>query len=141
MTTMDKQGRTQLRKSLLEALHAETQQNALSAHGRVLWLTDQLGEYIERWIGFCAIPSLPMPALLDSSLFRAVEVGAEVLGEAMQDWDATPSARSAWDTFTHTLADVRHASDRQQTSRLKETFNPFRAALGFSNRQGPALPT
>lgn len=126
---MDNQRRIDLRESLERALQSETQQRDLDVRGRIVWLAEQMDEYIERWLGFCAVRSLPMPSLVQSDLFGAIEIGAEVLGTAIGNSDVVPNARSAWNIFLATLVEVSNTSNKLQAQRLKETFRVFRIAV------------
>lgn len=126
---MEQDRRMEMRDSIERALELETQQRSLDAHARVVWLAAQLEEYIDRWLGFCALPSLTMPALLQSDLFAAVEIGSAVVSENITRSHMRADAQSTWGIFLAALDEVRGARDKQQAKRLKEALIPFRAAL------------
>jgi hypothetical protein len=66
-------GRRRELETLLRGHLAEQPDAGLS---RLLWLADQLENYVERWIGFGeAVPS-PLRSSLEGDLFGMVEIGA-----------------------------------------------------------------
>lgn len=126
---MDTTTREKMRDSLERALESESRGKEWDARDRVLWLSEQLEEYVERWIGFCELPSLPMSSLLVSDLFGAVEIGAEVLGAYLREYAATKDVQAAYGDFGAALRRVRVATRNAEAQALKEQMTVLRVAL------------
>jgi hypothetical protein len=130
---MDAARRLELRQSLERSLQSDASEHNLDARAQMTWLAEHLDEYIDRWLGFCAVPSLQMADLLKSDLFLAVEVGAEMLGEHVGT--SAPKAESAWKQFRSALEHVRGTSEKQDAHRLRDAFDAFRATTSVASER------
>lgn len=130
---MDSDRRRELRRSLENLLETETTARALDARGGVGWLDQQLDEYVNRWLGFCAMPSLSMLALVQSDLFAAVEIGASLMDEQLTNSSPSLDTQSAWSAFLSAMNQVRTLKNGSAPSRLKDALDAFRSTLKSSS--------
>jgi hypothetical protein len=87
---------------------------------RLVWLTDQLENYLERWIGFGE-------AMLDGDLFAMVEIGAALTDEEIRRAARLPAVQGAWDEFSEILSGIRTGT--QTPADPREPLTRFRATL------------
>lgn len=113
----------------MRELERESAQNDSGAAGRVRWLSNQLEQYLERWLGFCAISDAPMSSLVDSVAFGAVEIAADVLTPELRNAEVPVTVDDAWQAFLTSLRRVRDEADRQQAQGLRAPFAAFRETL------------
>ncbi len=124
---MDDERYRVLVESLEQAVAAETAQRGLDLHGQIDWLAEHLDEYIDRWLGFCRVPTLQMTALLQSDLFVAIEIGAASLARRLET--AGEKLQVAWNEFADSLNRLRLSTDKNDAARLREAFDRFRRVL------------
>ncbi|HEX8212747.1 MAG TPA: hypothetical protein VF584_21405 [Longimicrobium sp.] len=109
-------GRRRELEALLRGHLAEQPDDGLS---RLLWLADQLENYVERWIGF--------GEELEGGLFGMVEIGAALTGEEIRRAPHRSAAQGAWDEFGAVLSSIRAGT--RSPAELREPLARFRAAL------------
>jgi len=91
----------------------------LSPKGKVVWLIAHLEEYVERLLGFTALPHTTMNALVNSDLFALVQVAAELVTEEIERALVSPVLREEWLSFLQQLAVVAGMNDKQELNRLR----------------------
>src|SRR5580700_3893216 len=117
---MDPARRLELQTSLEGELDRHASARALSPAGRVVWLVDQLENYVERWLGLRAAAAQAIAPRSDD-LFAMIEIGAEVTSGEVRAVEATPIAGS-WRAFLTVLAEVRAGSSMTEPQRLAEAL-------------------
>jgi hypothetical protein len=96
---------------------------------RVQWLSLQLEEYVERWLGFCQVTRVPNAALIDGALFGMIEICAEAVDSQIQEWKEQSTPR-AWQEFRSSLRDIREDTDwAKATQRLRSAVRFFRNSV------------
>lgn len=115
-----------LRRSLDEHLLEAEQGGELGLGGRGAWLAEHLEIYVNRCIGFAALPSGAGP-VLDGSLFSLVEIGTEALRRELDASPPAPAAADAWRAYLRALEDIRQHGDFES---LAAAAGAVRAALG-----------
>jgi len=111
-------------ETLLRGHLAEQPDDGLS---RLLWLADQLENYVERWIGFAEAMPSPLPADLEGDLFGMVEIGAAVTDEEIRRAAYMPAVQGAWDEFSEIVSSIRTGA--QSPAELREPLTRLRATL------------
>jgi hypothetical protein len=110
-------GRRRELEALLRGHLAEQRDDGLS---RLLWLAEQLENYVERWIGF--------GEAMKGDLFGMVEIGARVTDEEIRRATRPSGLQRAWDDFVEGLAEIR-AGTHSRPAALRESLSRFRATL------------
>ena len=119
----------ELKASLQRELNRQAQERNLSSTGRIVWLVDQVENYVERWLGMrVAIPSTTLP--LDDELFGMIEIGAKAVSAELQSLEA-PAVGHSWRAFLAALAAVR-VDNAPAPERLKKELVAVRSALTAS---------
>jgi hypothetical protein len=99
---------------------------------RIRWLSEQLENYVERWLGFAALPQATMPGLLKGDLFAAVEIGAAVLDEEIRLLPGHAETQVRWTDFQRALASLRHPDARPTPDELRATLRAYLATVPVS---------
>lgn len=110
----------ELRASLQRELDRQAAEGGLSSTGRVVWLLDQMENYVERWLGLCAASAQTIAPPVDE-LFRMIEVGADVTSAQLQ-FVESPSIAEKWRDFLAVLAAVRVGRNTIEPQRLAESL-------------------
>ena len=126
---MDATRSKELRASLERELKEESARQSFTQKDRIAWLSDRLAEYLDRWLGFCEISEATMPQLVNSVLFAAVEIGADVLREELRSDGSPPQIRKAWDRFDVAVTSMRSGGDKRRAMELRELLANWRAAI------------
>ena len=124
---MDSTRRRELRASLVRQLTDESAQSRFSPRDRVHWLGDQVEEYLERWLAFCAASDPVSPLFVESALFDMLEIGSEVLTEELHTVSTPSNVADAWHGFEAALKRIRHQGDWQQAQRLRKILAEWRS--------------
>jgi hypothetical protein len=132
MTTMDTDRKSFLRRSLASRLESVAPQDA-DRMARAEWLGEQVHNYVERWLGFQAACSGPMPPAQDDDLFGMIEVGAELMGEELAAAAVTTGTQANWRQFLAAMDGVRCEAGEWQ-ERLKEALAGVRDAIANRSR-------
>ncbi len=110
-------GRCRELEALLRGHLAEQRDDGLS---RLLWLAEQLENYVERWIGF--------GEAMKGDLFAMVEIGARVTDEEIRRAPRPSDLQGAWGGFVEVLSGIRTGTHSRPAA-LRESLSRFRAAL------------
>ena len=121
-----------LRASLHDMLEDETVRRGLDPRGRLVWLGEQLEHYVERWLGFAALPGVSPSAVLTGDLFAMVEAGVGAVAEELSVVVAAPEAPAGWQRFRAELAAVRTAGDLVDPQRLRGLLADARAEFALA---------
>ena len=116
---MDDHRKAELRRSLERELESHVPVASSEPWIRAIWLAEQLENYVERWLAFCALPAIPMPALLNDDLFAMIECGAAAFGDAIRRLPDESELQVRWSRFAALLADVRANADRARANELR----------------------
>lgn len=96
---------------------------------RLRWLAEHLEEYVDRWLGFCAIAPEPSPSLMTAPGFGVIELGAQALGDELASARTTPVFEAAWQSFLSALRQVREGGGRQEAEHLGIAAREVRSAI------------
>ncbi|MBL9205781.1 MAG: hypothetical protein JNN01_11885 [Opitutaceae bacterium] len=107
-----------LRSALRDRL--ETQPDRLG------WLREQLENYVERWLGFTADPSLSIKGLLRDDFFIMLSVATELYGAERENIDSRVGDRE-WRQFVETLRRIEKTKDRSLAAELLPMFRRYQA--------------
>jgi hypothetical protein len=119
--------RLELQASLQFELERHAVERGLSSTGRVVWLLDQVENYVERWLGLRSVPAQTIAPPSDD-LFCMIEISAEMTSAELRAVESPPIAES-WQAFLAVLAEVRDASNIIEPQRLAESLAVVRSEL------------
>ena len=119
----------ELKASLRRELSRQAHERNLSSTGRVVWLLDQVENYVERWLGLRAAPAQTVVPSSDD-LFQMIEIGVEAVSAELHGLESRAIAES-WHDLIAVLAAVRAGSDTIEPHQLAETLVVFRSGLRF----------
>jgi hypothetical protein len=126
---MDQQRRIELWASLAGQLEMEQPGEPPGSSQRLRWIGDQLENYVERWLAFCTIPSLPMSSLLDDDLFGIIDIGTDLMDRELTHSAENPERDRVWQEFHSVVAMIRTVGERTQAEQLRESLAQYRATL------------
>ena len=115
---MNSSRRIELHGWLRHELSRQSRERNLSSTGRVVWLLDQVENYVERWLGN------PQTAGASSNdLFQMIEIGAEAVSAELAGLDRIGVAES-WHHFLALLAAFRAGAtvEAQQLAKMLMVF-------------------
>ena len=115
----------ELQVSLQRELDRHAVERGLSSTGRVVWLLDQMENYVERWLGLRAASAQTIAPPIDD-LFRMIEVGADVTSAELQVVES-PAIAERWHEFLAVLAAVRAGRNTVEPQRLAESLAVVRS--------------
>lgn len=118
------QDRNTLRSWFRAELEAEARKNGWDVKQRVLWIMDHLDEYIERWLGFAALPINPK-VLISSDLFTTVEIAVDALEEEFAETAESLEERQL-KTIRETVDALRNRGDKEYAIAIKELLEELR---------------
>jgi hypothetical protein len=121
-----------LRASLRNMLEDETVRRGLDQRGRLEWLSEQLEHYVERWLGFAAVPAVPESALMKGDLFAMVEAGAGAVAEELSAVVGATDTMTGWRRFLAELAAVSKRGDLSEPQRLRSALAEARAGFALA---------
>lgn len=110
-----------LRRSLTEA----TTTQALDPKARLLWLQDQLENYLDRWRAFVSLENEPTPFNRNDDLFLMLVAGSEVYAEEHGSWPGRSD--EAWRQFQALLKKARQTGDRSLAQPLRTAMTELRS--------------
>lgn len=119
----------ELRESLRQQLAEEAVRKSFGPKDRVLWLSNRTGEYLDRWLGFCAASEARMPDLVNSVLFAAVEIGAELLDSELYAAAPHSTALASCRRFRDALAALHQGGQREDAATLNTLLSECRASV------------
>lgn len=124
----------ELRASLLRELETVAQREGFDYVRRLRWLRGELENYLDRWLAFAAVESIPLKSLLNDDLFAMVGVAAEVLDQQLRASAAVlSSVTDSWIRFYASLMRVRAAKDRSVLAGLRDALVAVDTALRAAN--------
>ena len=118
-----------LRHYLEEELAAESKRRELTRLGRLCWLARHTEEFVDRFLGFYALPHTTIPALIESDFFKMISVAAELMNGEFTHINTTLEAKHLWHAFLRELATTANQSRKGDPSRLMITIQEVRIAL------------
>jgi hypothetical protein len=118
---------TSLQASLQRELEAVTRSDHLGRHERLRWLRDQLENYLDRWLAFANIESIPSASLFQDDLFTMVIVAADVFEAERRQGDAACELE-AWTNFKSIMLRVQTTRERP-TKELRDALDAVGAQL------------
>lgn len=119
---------TELRASLQRELAAASTRGRFDPRGELRWLHGELTNYLDRWLAFAAIESIPMKSLLADDLFAMVVVAADEFRARRR---ALPdhAALQAWERFDSGIGGLRPTEARASLVGLQTALAEVGAAL------------
>ena len=124
---MDAARRRELEASLRRELGRHAAEDGLDSAGRVVWLLEQLENYVERWIGLGSAAAEGL-APASNDLFGMIEIGTAVTSEALQALGLEATAAS-WRKFLIILAEMRTGNSMLDPRALAQSLALVRSAL------------
>lgn len=122
---MDAVRRLELQTSLQRELERQAVEQNLTATGRIVWLLDQVENYIDRWRGIGA-HSTPVPH--GSDLYQMIEIGVGVTTIELQALNSS-QANHEWQLLLNILEQIR-AGGSTEWQRLTKALEAVRSQLG-----------
>ena len=122
-----------LRRALDENLLQAVQEGEIGPGGRAGWLAEHLEIYVNRCVGFAALPSAGAGPVLGSSFFWLVEIGTEALRRELEASPPAPGAGDAWRAYLRALESTGASGDFES---LATAAGTLRAALGGADPYG-----
>lgn len=119
----------QLRASLEDRLEQQHPRATASTLARVRWLSEQLENYVERWLGFAALPDADLPSLVAGNLFGVVDVGAATLDAEIKALPAHTAIVERWTKLRHELQSIPQAKSKPNAEALRSTLRDFLATM------------
>ena len=113
--------RAELEAALDRHIAEENPGAAVGSPTRLRWLSHHLSLYTRRLAGFAAISGVPIDALQEHDLFRAVEAGVAALDREFAASVTTRNLRAEW-------SGVRDALDALQTDFNRARIDALHAA-------------
>lgn len=95
---------------------------------RLNWLADHLEEYVERWLGFCAVLTKPK-SVTTAAGFSTVELGAGAITDELKHATPSPELQSSWRAFLESLELVRSRGGHAEADKLFEAARMFRSSI------------
>ena len=126
----------ELRSSLELQLEEETAKRGFRVNDRIAWLTDRLAEYVDRWLGFCAVSDGTPRQNADSVLFAAVEVTTELLNSELRRSAVTPRVGDSWQRVQSAVQSVKGLADATPTWELRESIAGWQTAISPTPKSG-----
>ena len=127
---MTPSAKDQRREDLYQSLNKQlSERNNLPPRKRLIWLCEQMQEYVGRWLGFCAVPSLKMQSLLGSDFFTAIEVGSDILDKELGQADVSREVRIVWSDFCSSLNTLKSRGEKRGIDDLMPLLNALHSAL------------
>jgi hypothetical protein len=123
----------ELRGLLREHLRNESVAKQLDDHGRVLWLSERLEDYVDRLQGFSVALPANVAAVAASDFTRAVVAGVSVLDEYLTATDTPSHVNAAWLAFKATLSDLTRDPDLRHVEALRIASQRFRTVLATAD--------
>jgi hypothetical protein len=117
-----------LRASLLRELEIACPFVSTPSRARLRWLRNELENYLDRWLAFAAVESIPLKSLLADDLFAMVLVATDVCEQEFARASARPE-KEAWDAFTGQLARIGKTKDRAILPNLRPALDRVGADL------------
>jgi hypothetical protein len=116
-----------LRSLFRASLATEAANHDWGMNDRLRWITKHLDEYIERWLGFAALPISPR-ALIQSDLFTMVEIAVDALEEEVAQ---TAGARGALPLgeIRAAVEALRKEEDKRHAVAIKELVEVLSSQL------------
>jgi hypothetical protein len=106
----------ELQASLRRELIRQAQEHNLTSTGRVVWLLDQVENYVARWLGLRAVSPQTADAPSDD-LFHMIEIGAKAVSAELIGLEP-PASAETWPEFLAVLAAARAGSDTIEPDQL-----------------------
>ena len=119
---------SELRASLVRELEAVSQREGDCQLVRLIWLRNELENYLDRWLGFISLDETAVISLFQSDLFTMILVASDLYE---QELDKTESKRSEaeWRQFRVNLEHVQTARIRNALAGLRESLVAVGKAL------------
>lgn len=124
--------RDELEASLRCELDREAQEQNLNSTGRILWLIDQIENYVERWL---AMGGAAAPTAVPDELFGMIEIGAAAVSAEPKGRESSAVADS-WRAFLALLAAIR-AGNAPKPQEVKNKLATVRSAITASGTSSP----
>lgn len=129
---MNSSRRVELQASLQHELNRQSRQHNLSRTGRVVWLLDQVENYVERWAGRGTKPKTA--GSVSDDLFHMIEIGVEAVSTELHRL-GPPVIAESWNNFVEELSNVRAGNERIEAKQLANLLAAFRSE--FRLKQAP----
>jgi len=116
VTAMDTQRREFYRDFFKSELAAVSEQPGSGP--RLRWLAEHLEEYVDRWLGFCALAVESNTSVVTAPGFYMIELGREALAEEFAGARMPPDVEAAWRDFASALSKVRDRGGLREAEQL-----------------------
>lgn len=85
-----------------------------SVRDRVEYLRIHLEEYVDRFLGFSALPHFSNESLLQGGLFIIVRVAVELISNEIRSCEFVPAATGSWHEFVNFTESLRAGDSRSK---------------------------
>ena len=119
---------TELRASLVRELEAVSQREGYSQLARLIWLRNELENYLDRWLGFVALDETAISSLFQSDLFTMILVASDVYEQELGKGESKRS-EAEWRQFRANFARAQSARSLDALVGLRESLVAVGKAL------------
>ena len=99
---------------------------------RLEWLGHHLDLYVDRLVGFAAVPNVPVPSLVASDLFACVAISAELLQAELETAPRSDQLAAAWSRLKVAVAEVTRLRQSSAIDELRLAAVAWKSSLGAS---------
>ena len=96
---------------------------------RIFWLTEHLGEYLQRWLGFASMDQLTVEATFDNDAFCIILGVCAVISEHLSNKDANWFPSAEWGKFENALDFIQAYPRKENLTVVVDSFNCFSEVL------------
>ena len=124
LTNRAEEFRASLESQLSEALAVGSE-----ARARASWVVrERLIEYVDRFLGFCQLDSIPVSALIASDLFCVITVAVDLVTRELEE-ESSEAIRVSWMSFVSALDTLRSTESRADAEHLRSLIAEVDLAL------------
>jgi hypothetical protein len=118
---------SQWRSSLLNHLREANPPTRLAA---LKWLCNHMDDYLDRFIGFVQMATLPTETILKGDLFVIVQVTMDIINEhLLKDPPIHGPIRISWNEFQNSIVWMEKAQDPADIPLIQQTYATFKSTL------------
>ena len=121
--------RAELEAALDRHLAEENPGAAIGSATRLRWLSHHLSLYTSRLAGFAALPDVPIDALQEHDLFRAVEAGVAALEREFAASVTTRNLSAEWSSVRDAIGTLHTDFNRARIDALHAAAFEWRAKV------------
>src|SRR5687767_10551625 len=89
---------------------------------KLQWLSEQMENYIERWLGFLAVTPRRRKVAGDDPLFTVIELAAEMMTAEIQKLPMATPVVQHWQDFVRVLNGIRTRREGREAEDVRTAF-------------------